>query len=262
MPIDEAGRFEIDFRLRQKEREFQQAILAANGVRIEALADDGVVVPGQPVQGVGLVANRGAADVNVKQVRFDGFSSDAACTLTAVTAAERRPSQGAARAAAVGPGRVAAQEGSGRALRADADVDASRARHRAVLAPRRRSRTLHVRRGRAVRAAVPADAVLRPGHADAWRATREEVVDGLPVQFRYEGNIFSGEKRAELLVVPALSVRVSPEIAIVPVASVPACRRAAAGAARRPRRGGRAASTRARFASPWSTTPGPTPKTW
>ncbi len=40
------------------------------------------------------------------------------------------------------------------------------------------------------------------------------------MQYRYEGNIFSGEKRSELLVVPALSVRVSPEIAILPASSV------------------------------------------
>src|SRR5438093_5031826 len=33
--IDEAARFEIDFRLRQKEREFQQAALAAGAVRVE-----------------------------------------------------------------------------------------------------------------------------------------------------------------------------------------------------------------------------------
>ncbi len=38
----------------------------------------------------------------------------------------------------------------------------------------------------------------------------------LPVQYRYEGDIFSGEKRSALLVVPALSVRVSPGVAIVP----------------------------------------------
>src|SRR5262249_21606754 len=44
----------------------------------------------------------------------------------------------------------------------------------------------------------------------------EDVVARLPVQHRYEGNIFSGEKRSELLVVPALSVRVSPDVAIVP----------------------------------------------
>ena len=37
----------------------------------------------------------------------------------------------------------------------------------------------------------------------------EEVIAGLPVQHRYEGNVFSGEKRTELQVVPAISVRVS-----------------------------------------------------
>ena len=48
----------------------------------------------------------------------------------------------------------------------------------------------------------------------------DEIVDALPVQYRYEGNIFSGEKRTELLVVPAFSVRVSPDIAIIPARSV------------------------------------------
>ena len=48
----------------------------------------------------------------------------------------------------------------------------------------------------------------------------EEVISGLPIEHRYEGNIFSGEKRTELLVVPALSVRVSPQIAIVPASAI------------------------------------------
>ena len=86
------------------------------------------------------------------------------------------------------------------------------------------------------------------------------------MQYRYEGNIFSGEKRSELLVVPALSVRVSPEIAIVPASSGRASspergarpvagpgggipRAAAPGrAVRRPRH--RPRETRARSASP------------
>ncbi len=51
-------------------------------------------------------------------------------------------------------------------------------------------------------------------------AATEEIVDALPVQYRYEGNIFSGEKRTELLVVPAFSVRVSPDIAIIPARSI------------------------------------------
>ncbi len=48
----------------------------------------------------------------------------------------------------------------------------------------------------------------------------EEVIQGLPVVHRYEGDIFSGEKRSDLLVVPAFSVRVTPEVAIVPESSI------------------------------------------
>jgi hypothetical protein len=40
-----------------------------------------------------------------------------------------------------------------------------------------------------------------------------------PVLYRYEGTIFSGEKRMELNVVPALALEASPEIAIVPSGS-------------------------------------------
>src|ERR1700730_13561282 len=85
MDLDDGARFEIDFRLRQKEQEFQQAPIIANGVRVEVLADDGVVVPGQPVKVNVIVANRGAADVTVKQVTFGGFEGDAPCAMTAFT---------------------------------------------------------------------------------------------------------------------------------------------------------------------------------
>ena len=88
----------------------------------------------------------------------------------------------------------------------------------------------------------PADAVLRPGDARRCRGG-EEVSTALPVQYRYEGNIFSGEKRTELLVVPALSVRVSPRsrdrsgLVIRRTPATPAARQAAADAgARRPQR--------------------------
>src|SRR6185436_16302520 len=46
----------------------------------------------------------------------------------------------------------------------------------------------------------------------------EEVIGGLPVQYRYAEDIFSGEKRSDVLVAPAYSVRVSPEVAIIPTA--------------------------------------------
>jgi hypothetical protein len=49
-------------------------------------------------------------------------------------------------------------------------------------------------------------------------ASGEEFSSTFPVEYRYEGDIFSGEKRSELLVVPAFSVRVTPDVLIVPTA--------------------------------------------
>ena len=40
--------------------------MLAHGIKIEALADDGVVVPGQPVKVNVIVANRGAGDITIK----------------------------------------------------------------------------------------------------------------------------------------------------------------------------------------------------
>src|SRR5229473_2846624 len=99
--MDAAGRDEIDFRLRQKEREFQQAALAASGVQVEALADDGLVVPGQPVRVNVIVANHGTADVTVGQVKFGGFDASAPCALSAAAA-------GGGRGSALGGGRAGA----------------------------------------------------------------------------------------------------------------------------------------------------------
>ena len=202
MSIDDTARFEIDFRLRQKEREFQQAALVANGVRIEALADDGVVVPGQPVKVSVIVANHGQADVTVKQVKFDGFDGDAACALTAVTGGGRGGGGGGGgegrggAAGAAAPSISTLKKDQVGTLRADAEDSRERARDRAVLASSGRRGPLHVRRRRAVRSAVPADAVLRADHVDVPGRAKRSSADS-PVQYRYEGNIFSGEKRTE-----------------------------------------------------------------
>ena len=211
--IDEGGRFEIDFRLRQKEREFQQAILLANGVRVEALADDGVVVQGQPVRVSVVVANRGAADVTVKQVRFDGFEGDAPCRLTAVVASGR--GRGGAPAA---PGAPISTLRTDQAGRCEPTLTVSRTA--------RTTEPYWHREGDAGRYTFDADAPFglpyRPTpfyvQVTLTFAGGDEVISGLPVQYRYQ-DVISGEKRSDLLVVPALSVRVSPEIVILPASS-------------------------------------------
>ena len=170
MALSAPVREDLDFRLLQKEREFQQAVIAASGVRVEALADDGVVVPGQPVRVTVLIANNGTADVSVKQVRFEGFESDAACALTAGDRRRRarwwRWGRGrGCRRRACGAADFGPESRTGGALRSDLEDSRDRAPHRAVLAPRRRLRPILDRRGRAVWLALPPHAFLSAGHA-------------------------------------------------------------------------------------------------
>src|SRR5581483_5801185 len=258
MAVDEAAKFDIDFRLRQKEREFQQAALLANGVLVEALADDGVVVPGQDVKVSVLVANRGAADVTIKSINFDGFQSGAACTLTLMT----RPDLSMFGVRDTGPqGPQVSTLKKDQVARCDPTVK--------IPGNARVDEPYWHREGEAGRYTFDADAPFglpfrpTPFYATATLtfAGTEEVFDTVPVRHRYEGNIFSGEKRTELLVVPPLSVRVSPQIAIVPAASIrsaparPTGTRGAAPSARRPavaqgRQGGPAARPPASAGAP------------
>jgi LmbE family N-acetylglucosaminyl deacetylase len=215
LSIDDAARFEIDVRLRQKEREFQEASLIANGIRVEALADDGVVVSGQPVKVNVIVANRGASEVAIKGVKFSGFEGDGACVLTLATAAGR----GAAPAA---PG---SSQTPVSALKKDTVVRCEPTLR--IPADARVTEPYWRRQGDAGRYDFDADAPFglpfRPTpfyvQVTMTLGGNVEVINGLPVEYRYEGSSLSGEKRTELLVVPALSVRLTPEVVIVPEGS-------------------------------------------
>ena len=76
MRLSDAARYEIDFRLAIKERDYQDAVLAAHGVTFDAVADDGLVVAGQPVSLSLLAVNRGATDVSVSDVTIAGLDLD------------------------------------------------------------------------------------------------------------------------------------------------------------------------------------------
>jgi hypothetical protein len=170
-----------------------------------------------------IVANRGSADVTIKQVKFDGFDADVACALLPVAAGAGGPGgagrggRGGAAAPAVPPISTLKTDQVGRCdptLKIPANARATEPYwHRAGDAGRYTFDT-----------DAPFGVPLRPTpfYVQVTFAFPggDEVFDGLPVQYRYEGNLFSGEKRTELLVVPAFSVKVSPEIAIIPAASV------------------------------------------
>ena len=234
--VSDAARYEIGYRLGQKELEFQDAILFANNVRIETLADDGIIVPGQAVRVTTIVANRGAADVTVKEVGFLGFDAPGACAMTVVASSNIFGGQGGPGGGRGGRPAPAAQPIS--TLKRDLVAQCSPSM--TVPASARVSEPYWHRAGEAGRYTFDVDAPFGlPYRPTPFRtavtltvgsgADAVDVVHSMPVLNRYEGNIFSGEKRSELLVVPPVSVRVSPEIAIIPSSSIrPAARQTTA----------------------------------
>ncbi len=227
MRIGDAATFDIDFRLRQKEKEFQQAALFANSVRVEALADDGIVVPGQAIHVNAIVANRGAAEVTIKQVTVAGFDGNVSCAMTAFTGGGRGfPGGGRGAGGGRGGGVAAPPAAPLSVLKKDQAAHCDPAL--TIPTAARTSEPYWHRQGEAGQYTFDADAPFGlPYRPTPFRAQvtltfpgGEEVTADLPVSYRYEGDIFSGEKRSDLLVVPALSVRVSPEIAIIPAASL------------------------------------------
>jgi LmbE family N-acetylglucosaminyl deacetylase len=194
--LDEAARYEIDYRLKIKERDFEDALLAAHGLTFEAIADDGLIIDGQPVK-LSLVAiNRGGTDVQVTGVDVAGFDGGAACA------------PGTAAKAGVYTCSVDARVPQQAPLTQPYYTDDYWAH------PSNPARNTFA-------AGVPFGVPFAPSpfhvtfHVKAGSA---EVVRDLPVQYRYVKDIYKGDKRMELAVVPALSVRMTPELAIVPAA--------------------------------------------
>lgn len=187
--LDPSAAFEIDFRLVREAAEFEEALLIAQALRIDLLADDGLVVPGQPVNVQLIVANRGGAPVRVEAVTLSGFDGGSSCPAEELkTGAIYRC------ASAVG-------------------IPASARLTTPYWRPIPGTARYEFDPG------VPFGLPFAPtpfrGRLDLSIGGTTVAAD-LPVKFRYEGNIFSGEKRAELLVVPPYSVVMTPDIAVVP----------------------------------------------
>jgi len=182
------AQYEIDFRLARKEDQFQQAIVAAYGMRIEALADDGVVMRGQPVKLTIAVANNGADDVSIAGVDIAGLSAaSASCQATV-------------------------KKGSSFTCSATGTIPADAKITGPYWTPRQD----------AARYEFEPDAPFgRPFRPSPYQVTVRATIGGADVaiprtwQYRYD-NVVSGEKRMELSVVPAFSVRLTPDIVVFP----------------------------------------------
>jgi LmbE family N-acetylglucosaminyl deacetylase len=185
--------YEIDFRLSQTIDKFEDALVLAHGLRLEALSDDGVVTPGQPVKVTLIAANRGSAAIAIDSITFDGLDGAPPVCQTG-------------------------ELSGGGIVRCEAALT--------IPGDARTTEPYWTRTGEAGRYVFAEDAPFGlPFRPTPFRAHFALTLSGvtvpvaLDVAQRYEGNIFSGEKRMDLLVVPELTVRMTPDIAIVPTAT-------------------------------------------
>jgi len=195
--LTDLARYEIDFRLQIKEGDYQNAVLAAHGLTFDAVADDGLVVGGQPVRVTVLASNRGASDIGVTAVSMAGFDTPGNCPA--------------------GP------------LKKDAVYTCTAEVH----VPKNEKPTTPYftdnywkhPANQAINIFEPDVPFGLPFRPTQFRVTlhvkagEAEVSKELPVQFRYVKDTYFGEKRMELNVVPAFSVRVTPALAVIPAAA-------------------------------------------
>ena len=190
--LSDSAKYEIDFRLAQKEPQFAKALMLAVDVRIDAVARDGLVVAGQPLAIDLMAANRGKSAVEVAAVA-NGFGAVVACEA----------------AGALAPG-------------------ASRNCNKTVTVPAdARLTAAHFHTGtQGARYVFDADVPFGlPFRPTPYTATFTMTVDStpftitLPIQARTDTDIFAGEKRQEITVVPAFAVATTPDTVIVPLKS-------------------------------------------
>jgi hypothetical protein len=209
MRLTDSARYEIDFRLRNKERDYQDAVIAAHGLTFDAVADDGLVIAGQPVKLSVLAVNRGAADVDVTSVAVAGFD----------------PSTSSGQA---GPSCAA------NTLKKDAvytcSADARVPRSVKPTTPYFSDEYWNNPTRPAINSfdrGVPFGVPFAPTPFRVTfhvKAGSVEVARELPITFRYVKDIYNGDKRMELNVVPAFSVRTTPSLVVAPIAGASAAK--------------------------------------
>jgi LmbE family N-acetylglucosaminyl deacetylase len=188
--------YEIDFRLQQKERDFEDAVLAAHGLTFEAIADDGLVVAGQPVKLSLIAINRGATQVGIAAEAV-GFDSPAACK----------------------PGEAKKDAVYSCSSEAKIPKDAT------PTTPYFSDKYWKHPASAAINEFAPGVEFGVPFAPTPFRAVFHikagsvEIAKQVPVQYRYIKDVYTGEKRMELNVVPALSVRLTPALAVFPAGS-------------------------------------------
>lgn len=185
---------QIDFLLRHKESDFQEALRRALQLTLEAVVDDGVIVPGQQFELTASVANGGSETVDSARLRIhipagwdveaetaDPFAIEPASVLERKFKIRASPS---------------AEFTEPYWKRNDPNVDRYEIVEEYATLP------------------WPDPTVTVDLVYDALGASS---VVRQPAEYRYEGPWVGGEKRHDLMVAPAVSLTIEPKIGIIPV---------------------------------------------
>jgi LmbE family N-acetylglucosaminyl deacetylase len=191
------GRAEIDGRLADEEADVEAALVLAHGLVLEAHADDGLVTPGQSLRVSVALFNHSRRALQLEALEL---TAPAGWTV-------ERLQGGEAGALAGGDSRRARFR-----LRVASDAPPSQPYWR-KLPDRDRHQVL-----------VPADETLPWSPPPAVARARLRIADvatsvSAPAVWRYDGPFVGGERRHALTVVPDLSLRVTPEVAAVPLSA-------------------------------------------
>ena len=194
MGLSDSARYEIDFRLKLKERDYQDAVLAAHDLSFDAQADDGLVIDGQPVRLLLTATNHGASDVTVTRVDIAGFDSPVSCTP------------------------AVAAKGAGYSCSSEGQIP----KNAKSTTPYFSDNYWKHPENQAIQIFDPSVPFGVPFAPTPFRATFHikagdaEITKELPIEYRYVKDIYFGDKRMELNVVPAFSVQVTPNLAVIP----------------------------------------------
>jgi LmbE family N-acetylglucosaminyl deacetylase len=196
--LSEDARFDLDHRLDQKEHDILDALALAQGLALDAISEQGDVAPGESFSIAATIANQGTRLVTLRDLTLvvpegwgvERVAGEAGLLLPGKTAHFRFQAR-------VGEGAPPSRPYWHRPKDSDRYALDLPALEGLPWAPP------HVK------------AVLRYATDGGVAASLEA-----PATFRYEGRWVGGEKQKVVNVVPAVSLRISPEVAVVPLAAV------------------------------------------
>jgi hypothetical protein len=199
MGLSDDAKYEIDFRLKNKELDYEDAVIAAHGIVFNAIANDGLIVAGQPIQLSFSAVNHGPTDITVSDVTILGFDSASSCQSATV----RKDAAFSCSSTATVPKTAKLT-----------DPYFTDTYWKNPSGPARYTFDPSVPFGVPF-APTPYHAIFKV------KAGNVEIARDQRIEYRYVKDLYFGDKRMELNVVPAFSVQVTPNLAIVPVAAAP-----------------------------------------